>query len=125
MATKTIKISSFPKGYYMSWTVTTQAAFAVTVKLFDETKVYFEKTKQSMDINPPLAQGADFVNGTNLQVKIDIPQSAVIKNIINSYNMVNSDGVVIGYGYTIGIEDQTDEDYNDACILLVAWKRKG
>ena len=42
----------------MSWFVTTQAANRITVKLFDDTKVYFVASKKSVDINPPLALGA-------------------------------------------------------------------
>ncbi|MCS3461281.1 hypothetical protein ACW5WQ_18410 [Aeromonas rivuli] len=125
MANKTFNIDSFPAGYYMSWFVTTQAAFLIKAKLYDGNKVYFDKQKQSVDINPPLAQGADFVQGGQVKLSIDIAQSVKLSSSINTYNITTNDGTVIGYGYNISIEDQDDDDYNDVAISLVAWKNKG
>jgi len=125
MALKTFNIDSFPTGYYMSWLVTTQAAFLVKAKLSDDKKVYFDKSKKSTDINPPLALGADTIIGKKLSLTIDEPESSNIDSSINAYNITASDGSVVGYGYNICIEDQADKDYNDVCISLVAWKSKG
>lgn len=125
MATQTFNIDSFPKGHYMSWFATTQAEFLVKAKLFDDSKVYFEKSKQSRDIDPPLAQGADTIGGDNLKLTIEEPQSKVLDSSITAYNITTNDGSVVGYGYSICIEDQTDKDYNDVGISLVAWKSKG
>jgi len=58
MAQKTFTIDSFPPGYYMSWFVTSQAAYSVNARLFDSARQYFNNTKMSTDIEPPLAQGA-------------------------------------------------------------------
>jgi len=109
----------------MSWFVTTQAAFLVKAKLFDDSKVYFEGSRQSRQIEPPLAQGADTIVGNNLNLMIDEPQSTKIDSSINTYNITTDDGTIVGYGYNICIEDQTDKDYNDVSISLVAWKTKG
>ena len=87
MAQKTFNIDAFPQGYFMSWFVTTQAAFAVTASLSDSSGTYFSGTKTSVNIEPPLAQGAANVGGTNLVLNINIPQSADILNSINSYNI--------------------------------------
>lgn len=125
MAQKTFNIDSFPQGYFMSWFVTTQAAFAITASLSDSSGTYFSGTKTSININPPLAQGAANVGGTNLALNINIPQSAEILNSINSYNITNPSGSIVGYGYNICIEDGTDNDFNDVNIALVAWKSKG
>lgn len=125
MAQKTFNIDSFPQGYFMSWFVTTQAAFAITASLSDSSGTYFSGTKTSININPPLAQGAANVGGTSLVLNINIPQSAEILNSINSYNITNPSGSIVGYGYNICIEDGTDNDFNDVNIALVAWKSKG
>ena len=53
MASTTFTIDSFPKGYFMSWLVTTQAQFEFRVALHDSATTYFDKTKQSRDIEPP------------------------------------------------------------------------
>lgn len=125
MASKIFNIDSFPAGYYMSWFVTTQAAFLVKARLYDGSTVYFDSQKQSVDINPPLAQGAGFVQGGQVKLLIDEPQSTQLSSSINTYNITTNDGSVIGYGYNIAIEDLNDGDYNDVAISLVAWKNKG
>lgn len=125
MASKTFNIDSFPIGYYMSWFVTTQAAFKIDVKLFDSSKTYFDASKQSTDIEPPLAQGAGFISGNNLQMSVVDTQSSKLDGSINTYNITTNTGTIVGYGYSICIEDQNDQDYNDVAISLVAWKNKG
>ena len=125
MATKTFNIDSFPTGHYMSWFVTTQAAFLVNARLFDDKHEYFKASKKSTNITPPLAQGAGDIKGKNLKLTIDEPESDKLDSSINAYNITASDGSVVGYGYNICIEDQADKDYNDVCISLVAWKSKG
>ena len=125
MAKKDFNISSFPQGYYMSWFVTTQAAFAVTVTLADTSGVYFANTRQSTEINPPLALGASTINGSSLQLTVDIPESDNILNSINSYNITRADGSIVGFGFNISIEDSSDMDFNDVNISLVAWVTKG
>ena len=125
MAQKVFNIDSFPQGYYMSWFITTQAAFSVTVTLADSSGTYFSKSKQSTNIEPPLAQGSSTVNGSSLKLTVDIPQSNEILNSINSYNITRTDGSIVGYGFNISIEDSSDMDFNDVSISLVAWCSKG
>lgn len=125
MAQKTFNIDCFPQGYYMSWFVTTQAAFAITVTLSDSSGTYFSQTKQSIDISPPLALGASTINGNSLQLIVSIPESTSILNSINSSNITRADGSTVGYGFNISIEDGTDMDFNDVNISLVAWVTKG
>jgi hypothetical protein len=125
MASKTFNIDSFPHGYFMSWCVTTQAAFLVKATLFDDSNVYFNASKQSTSIQPPLAIGAATIVGNKVQLTIDEPQSSKLDASINTYNITTDNGSIVGYGYNICIEDLNDKDYNDVCIALVAWKYKG
>ncbi|ACF13137.1 conserved hypothetical protein [Chloroherpeton thalassium ATCC 35110] len=125
MAKKTFHIDSFQKGYFMSWFVTTQAAFLVKAKLYDSSKVYFEAQKQSVNIEPPLSTGYGTIMGNSLCLDIDEPQSANLDSSINTYNITTDTGAIVGYGYNICIEDQNDRDYNDVSISLVAWKHRG
>jgi len=125
MASKTFNIDSFPQGYYMSWFVTTQAAYNVEAKLYDSNKTYFQNSKQNTNINPPLAQGAENIEGTSLKLDITETSSNQLNSSINTYNITNEDGTIVGYGYNITIEDATDNDYNDVCVVLVAWKSRG
>lgn len=125
MSTRTFNIDSFPKGYYMSWFVTTQAAFLVNARLFDDSTTYFQNSKQSTNINPPLAQGAQTIGGNNVQITVDEPQSKNLSASINTYNITDDNGTIVGYGYNISMEDSKDNDFNDVCISLVAWKSRG
>lgn len=113
-----------PQGYFLSWFCTTQAAFKITVSLYDECKTYFKNSKESTDINPPLAQGAETLIGKNLRVSIDIPQSVKIRMETNK-NFVEVEGVEVARCYTWLIEDQDDEDFNDMHLSLIGWKKKG
>jgi len=125
MASQTIKIQSFPQGYFMSWCVTTQAAFSTTVKLFDSSTVYFNATKKSTNVLPPLAIGANNIAGNNVQLTVDVPESSKLYVSLNNYSITATDGTIVGYGCNISIEDSNDNDYNDVCASLVAWKHKG
>lgn len=113
-----------PQGYFLSWFCTTQAAFKITVSLYDECKTYFMNSKESTDINPPLAQGAETLIGKNLRISIDIPQSVKIRMETNK-NFVEVEGVEVARCYTWLIEDQDDEDFNDMHLSLIGWKKKG
>jgi len=125
MAQKTFTIDSFPQGYYMSWFVTTQAAYSVTATLSDSSQQYFSNTKTSTNIQPPLAQGASLIQGSNLKLLVNIPQSSSLDSSINTYAITTDTGAIVGYGYNICIEDSGDKDYNDVAISLVAWRNKG
>lgn len=125
MANKTFSIDSFPSGSFMSWFVTTQAAFTVHAKLYDSKTTYFEGSRTSTNISPPLNQGFSDILGSNVKISIDVPQSNDLKSSINTYNITNDSGAIVGYGYNICIEDSGDADYNDISISLIAWKSKG
>jgi len=121
---KIFNIDAFPTGYYMCWFVTTQAAYLVHVKLFDSVTTYFDASKQSIEIEPPLAQNAAGIAGANVQLLIDIPESSGIDNSLDAFEITNNVGATVGYGYNLFIEDGGDGDYNDVSIMLVAWKSK-
>jgi hypothetical protein len=114
----------FPKDYYMSWCVTTQADNTIKAKLYDDTTTYFSESRRSLDILPPMAINASNVNGNNLRLYIESSGSYPLKSNIVSYNITTRAGTV-GKIYDICIEDYIDNDYNDVCVSLVAWAKKG
>lgn len=114
-----------PKGYFMSWFVTTQAAFKVTVTLKDSAKQYFSEPKQSTNIDPPLACGYSTIYGDSLKIVIDIPQSSAILGGPHSNDITTEDGTVVGKEFNLCLEDSKDKDYNDVAVSIVAWKSKG
>jgi hypothetical protein len=124
MQEKEIKID-FPQGYFMFWFVTTQTPNKVTVKLYDSSKKYFEDSKQSENINPPLAIGSDVLANNDLKINIKVDVNTNVVFTQNSYDIKTDTGTVVGKGWDMCADDGTDDDYNDVSVSLVAWRSKG
>lgn len=120
----TINLGEFEKGEYLSWFVTTQASYKVTMTLRDDQKIYFEDSKEELNIAPPLAVGNDTYTGTNLRLEISIPESEDIKVIPSMTSIITNTGKVVGHSFTGCGEDWNDADYNDFYINIVGWKSK-
>lgn len=120
----TIRLDAFDKGEYLSWFVTTQAAYDVTVELKDDSKSYFRNNKGTMDIAPPLAVGNDVYTGNNLRVEISIPESDDIKTLPTMTAIITNTGKIVGHNFICCGEDWNDADYNDFYINIVGWKSK-
>lgn len=125
MASKTFYVPNFFKGYFMTWNMNTQAAFKITVKLEDSSKTYVNNSDSSTNIDPPLAQGNSMIAGDNLKLTVSVPQSSELKASINSYNITRDDGMIVGYGFNLCLEDSNDNDYNDLYVSMACWKTKG
>lgn len=120
----TIRLDEFEKGEYLSWFVTTQASYKVTVTLKDDKKTYFSGEKESLKIEPPLAVGSSEYIGNNLVLEVSIPQSDEIKPLPSMHTMITDTGKILGHSFTCCGEDWNDNDYNDFYINLVGWKSK-
>ncbi len=125
MATKTYSVPNFDQGLFMAWTMFTQAGYTIGVTLKDSSKTYVSTSRKSTNIEPPLSVGSDYIAGTGLAITVNIPESTSIKSSIDSYNITREDGVVIGHGFNLSVEDSDDNDYNDLYVSLVCWKHKG
>jgi hypothetical protein len=120
---------NIPDGYFMSWFVTTQAALNHQVTLIDGSgNVYFKESKQSRDINPPLAIGYDYVKGNNLKVIVECISDPDIKfkGMPHSQDILNDNGDIVGKEFMLNLDDSAGNvDYNDVSISIVAWKSRG
>lgn len=124
MATVKMKLEGFNKGQYVSWFVTTQAANTIKVKMYDSKKVYFDKQKSSMSIEPPLAQGSAFLEGDNAVVEIESVQAKDLKTWHNMMQISSAtDASQVGSCFVLAGEDQNDEDYNDVYVNITAWNK--
>jgi hypothetical protein len=124
MQEKNISIG-FPQGYFMFWFVTTQTPNKVIVKLYDSGKTYFEDSKQSENINPPLSIGSQVLAKGDLKINIKVDVNTELVFTQNSYDIKTDTGVIVGKGWDMCVDDGTDDDYNDVSVSLVAWKSKG
>lgn len=121
----TIKLDSFETGEYLSWFVTTQAAYNVHVLLKDDSNpAYIDNSKSTTNIEPPLAVGTRRYTGKNLVLEISIPQSDDIKVIPSMSTIITDSGKIVGHSFTCCGEDWVDGDFNDFYINLVGWKSK-
>ncbi len=127
MAKETLSIPGFNKGMFVVWDMYTQAAFKVNVTLKDTVKTYVENSKQTREIEPALAHGSAWMQGDNLAITIDIPQSPKFEHPMYQNTIFTPKGKVAGYVVTICVEDQPggDDDYNDLLVTLTAWHAKG
>jgi hypothetical protein len=127
MASKTIKLSNIEAGEYLSWFATTQAAFQIHLKLFDNGHVYFDRARRSTEIEPPLTQGSAQYAGSDLQLFIDIPEASPedLSTFLNTFTLLTPTGEVVGHSFTCCGEDQHDHDYNDFSLTVMGWKKKG
>lgn len=108
----------------MSWFITTQTSLKITVTLKDEKKEYFSGTKQSADINPPLATGYGFIEGNHLEMTIESNGTHLL-GTPHSNDILTDAGIIVGKEFNLCIEDWKDTDYNDVSVSIVAWKHKG
>lgn len=120
----TIELKEFETGEYLSWFVTSQAANKVTVTLRDDKTQYFSESKDTTNIEPPLAVGSNRYVGKNLVLEISIPQSDEIRPLPAMHTIISDTGKVLGHSFTCCGEDWSDNDYNDFYINLVGWKSK-
>lgn len=127
MAKKEYKLPELKKGYYLFWSVCTQCMYNCSVQMADNSgHVYFNSKKVSRSTNlQTLEQGNHLLNGEDLKLIVDIPESSAINQSIPSGAITDSNGLTVGYVYSFCIEDATDEDYNDIYINVVGWKKEG
>lgn len=120
---KTIQIPNFPKDWYMTWCMYTMASYKICVTLKDDSKTYVNNVCQAtVDPEPPLARGRDYIKGENLRIIVDIPQAKHIICYIHHYVIPHLDGTPAGHGFVLGVEDAKDADYNDLYVSMVCWK---
>jgi hypothetical protein len=116
----------FPKGWFMSWTATTQAAYATTITLSDSVKQYFSGTRASTEISPPLSQGSAYIEGNALVLEISVNNTSTLKSYVTLNGIVSDIGDEVGRQFSVFTEDMSANggDYNDAHVCITAWKYK-
>lgn len=128
IATKTLRLEGFLKGQFMSWFMTTQAANKISVRLYDSKKTYVNASRQSTNITPPLSTDSADIVGDNLSLEIKAQNAEKLEAWFNNMKICSAtSGVSVGNFFVLAGEDQVggDEDYNDICISITAWNKKG
>lgn len=120
-------IPNFNQGMYMVWHVSSQTASQFQVTLKDDTKEYFSEKngEYRSDTVSVLSVGDHKIEGNKLTLTLDINSGSVKPPIINSVAIVGNTSSPAGYMYHLCIEDHEDNDYNDICVMMTAWNRRG
>lgn len=120
---KTILLDGVKKGQLISWFATTQAANTNTVKLYDDKTTYFENSKATVNMVPPLAQGYAVVEGDNLSIDVTTSGNYEWKLNHSMLDLTTDVGKCIGKTFSLVGEDSVDNDFNDICISISAWNK--
>lgn len=126
-ASLTFELEQFPKGYFLSWTVSTQCWNSVTVSLKVGNVEYFCKSKNSHSTDlQVVAQGnrTHDQNSTPI-LTVTVNEATTLKQSITSGAINDQRARKVGYVYDFCIEDSTDNDYNDVYVNIVGWMKKG
>ena len=120
---KTILLDGVKKGQLISWFATTQAANTNTVKLYDDKTTYFENSKATVNMVPPLALGYAVVEGDNLSIDVTTSGNYEWKLNHSMLDLTTDVGKCIGKTFSLVGEDFVDNDFNDICISISAWNK--
>lgn len=120
---KTILLDGIKKGQLISWFATTQAANTNTVKLYDSQKLYFENSKATTNMEPPLAQGYAVVMGDNLSIDVTTSGNLELRINHSMLDLTTDTGKSIGKTFSLVAEDSVDNDFNDICLTISAWNK--
>lgn len=124
MATKEVNVI-VPKGYFMSWFVTYQTSGKVSVCIEDRKKVYLDKKNVTGKDFNVLSNDCACVENDGLKVRIGVEYSEQLLGTPHSNDILTDSGDVVGKEFTLCLEDYVDNDYNDVCISIIAWKGRG
>ena len=88
---------------------------------------FSEQKKNEFDtsIDPPLAQGARFIVGSNLSLTVEVKTTSELKGRPVLYDITDDNGNIVGKNFTIALEDYSDNDFNDIYVNIVGWYKKG
>lgn len=113
-----------PKGYFMCWNFTTQAANLVKLKLYDDkNNIYLEETRKSISPEPVIS-GSSYMRGNQLYLGIDVPQSSRVEIRKNTWDITQGTDL-LARSVIILAEDYVDNDFNDIQLNITAFKYKG
>lgn len=126
-AVATFYLDEIKKGMYICWNVCALACYDSKIVIRDDcNKIYAELTKTYT--NTPnylfMGDGAAEFTGNRLRIEVTSNSATRLEQYTNKYKIAPTNSK-IQFGYNIYIEDDYDYDYNDVCINIVSWLKKG
>ena len=125
MSSHHIPLEMIPQGWYMSWFMSTQAAYNICVTLKDSAGTYVNNACRQSTQFGVLSEGFAQVAGTGMGIDVNISQSDNVLVVNHPVVVPNIQGVIVAQGYVLCFEDAGDQDFNDLYVSITAWKNKG
>lgn len=128
MAEKRISLDGIKKGDFIAYSVSTQTSSGSVTKMTAGIHNIFTATKEKGGSNAfsIIKQGQcdyDFYECPELVISIPGASELGISEVEGK--ILNKNQQRVGHSYTISVEDWIDNDYNDICISIIAWRKKG
>ncbi|MCH5264770.1 MAG: hypothetical protein J1F02_02645 [Lachnospiraceae bacterium] len=122
-------LQNIKSGQIMTISATANCQSTGTIVIRDDSKVYatFKKTSKVVKYEYLGNASEIYAGGKDLRVEIDIEHTSSeisIKKIVDSTNLVNSRGNIVGTIYAIAIEDLKDDDYTDFVVTIAVTNQK-
>ncbi len=126
--TECFYLEEVKKGDILYWNVTSQCYNSFVITLRDDNQVYFvaKKTDNETSLHEVEQGYAFYSGGNNLRIEVlfnngqnDVKQSIVCGGITDARSKT------VGFSYTYCFEDYNDDDYNDAYVAVMSWRRAG
>lgn len=122
-ASKSIPLE-IPENYFVIVSMTTQAAFQITVAITDADNTYFNESRQSTKALPIISKS--FYTKSNMaKLVVDVPQSFRLDVRMDTMDIKSDFGELINKTISFVAEDSYDYDYNDLLLTISAWKSEG
>lgn len=113
-----------PSNYFVIVSMTTQAAFKISVSIKDFYNTYFEESRESTAVLP-IINKAFYTKSENAELKIDVPQSNRLDARMSIIDIKSDSGELINKTISLVAEDSYDYDYNDLLLTISACKSNG
>ena len=124
-----VPIKSFPKGWYLTWSVSSQCYYNGNVQIKSGGNVLqtIEKTDHSSNLQI-LGNGSALIPSEDMEIVITFYDGTEDEEILEQHqvNMIlNKKGKPVGITIGMCVEDSYDQDFNDLFISLKKKKKRG
>lgn len=125
--TEVFSLTEIANGDIMYWNVTSQCynKFKIVLKAGD--KVYFTASKNDNSTDfKKIEEGYAFYDGEkgNLILEVTFDNGGLdVRQSSHCDAITDARSKTVGFAYTYCFEDGVDEDYNDAYLAVMAWRK--
>lgn len=115
---------AIPKDYFVIVSMSTQAAFQITVKITDIDNIYFNESRKSTSALP-IISNTFYTKSGNAELIISVSESERLDVRMDTMDITNDSDIIICKTLTFVAEDSDDYDYNDLLLTITCWRSEG